>query len=108
MKNRRCIQTKCSFFVVGGCKSCKKCKAKPFIINPICQKCISCEGVSGQLRFGDDKDLEKNEGEIIEQEILNEIMVKFMNKIRVIERAGGNCIKKVQKNGEENEQNKRN
>jgi hypothetical protein len=51
MTDKRCEQTKCSFFLMGHCQSCQICKAEPYIINLSCQKCLSCEQEEGELRF---------------------------------------------------------
>jgi len=51
---RRCQQTQCSFFVVGGCQSCAECKAAPFNIRKSCMRCDSCEHVQDALRWDDE------------------------------------------------------
>lgn len=53
MNDRRCTQTKCDFYLQGGCKNCSKCKAEPYHINTACGKCLRCEGVPNELRWGD-------------------------------------------------------
>jgi len=52
---RRCNQTKCGYYLQGGCQSCDDCNAKPFIINTNCDRCLSCEGEADVLRFGQKK-----------------------------------------------------
>lgn len=86
-EDRRCTQIQCGYYLQGGCKDCEECKAKPYIINPKCRRCIRCEGVAGELRWGDkdaNKDLlvpkgiivvvgEKEEKQEIETPILEEM-----------------------------------
>jgi len=101
MKNRRCQQIRCAFFVNSGCKSCENCNAKPFIINPNCQKCIFCEGKENELRFGDkSKQTQEEITQIDGNEMIKEIMKSLiMKKIDIIEKQ---VIE--QENRQENEQ----
>lgn len=70
---RRCTQTKCGYYLQGGCQSCDDCKAKPFIINIGCQRCLSCEGEEDVLRFGSDKQkIAESEMLKIKQEAMQE------------------------------------
>ena len=51
---RRCQQTQCDFFKLGGCKSCADCKASPFNIRKSCHRCDACENVENALRWDDE------------------------------------------------------
>jgi hypothetical protein len=56
----RCNQTKCSYYLNGGCKNCKECNAKPYNINYGCECCVSCMTIPNNLRFElDEKEQEK-------------------------------------------------
>jgi hypothetical protein len=50
---RRCQQTQCAFFRIGGCKPCAECAAAPFNIRKSCQRCDSCENCENSLRWDD-------------------------------------------------------
>lgn len=50
---RRCKQTKCGYYLQGGCKACANCKAEPYIINTECRRCLGCEGIQDELRWND-------------------------------------------------------
>ena len=52
---RRCTQTKCDFFIDGGCKPCESCNSQPFVLNKSCSRCLRCESVPMALRWDDDK-----------------------------------------------------
>ncbi len=58
--DRRCTQIQCSFYLRGGCRECDECKADSYIINTDCQKCLSCENIPGNLRWGENQDREEN------------------------------------------------
>ncbi len=51
MSIRRCKQTKCMFFVNGGCKPCTECESRPYKINTTCGRCLGCETRPNALRF---------------------------------------------------------
>ena len=55
---RRCRQTQCGFFLNGGCRECRECNAKSFLIRKSCACCDNCENQPGYLRFGDE-DMQK-------------------------------------------------
>jgi len=70
MKNyRRCRQEQCGYFLQGGCKSCSKCSAEPYLlkIKPLCKICMDCANKEGFLRFEDKqiKEVEESESEMI-------------------------------------------
>jgi len=51
---RRCQQTQCGFFRIGGCKECADCKAAPFNIRKSCERCDSCENCPDSVRWDDE------------------------------------------------------
>ena len=55
MEHRRCGQTKCGFYLNGGCRTCESCKAKSYDINTQCARCLRCESVPNELRWVDKK-----------------------------------------------------
>ncbi len=48
----RCRQTKCSFFINGGCRPCDNCRIKEFILSKDCERCNACSNIEGELRWG--------------------------------------------------------
>ena len=81
-EHRRCAQTRCGYYLNGGCKECDGCKAKSLIINPLCQRCIKCEGVEDELRFGD-KDTKTKESELVPKGII--VLMGEKPKKRIME-----------------------
>jgi len=61
---KRCRQTKCGFFLLGGCKPCADCSSKPYVINTDCQRCMNCENEENELRW-DDKIIKKQSDIIV-------------------------------------------
>lgn len=55
---RRCRQTNCAFFINGGCKACRSCSTKSFVIKKDCDICYRCENIPNNTRF-DDPDITK-------------------------------------------------
>jgi hypothetical protein len=53
--HHRCQQTACAFFRRGGCQSCEECRAGPYEMTNACDRCQSCEGDEGELRWGSSK-----------------------------------------------------
>jgi len=82
--DRRCVQDKCSYYTQGGCKPCDDCKAKPFIINLKCQRCLKCEGVPDELRFTDDK---KAKEEVMKKQLIDEMksMIELIESDIIVE-----------------------
>lgn len=78
IENRRCAQTRCSYYLQGGCKTCQdsKCHAAPYVINTSCNRCLSCENVPGALRWDDPKRPESKIGQT--QEITEEQALKYL------------------------------
>lgn len=76
---RRCRQTQCGFFLNGGCRECRDCKAKPFIIRKSCNCCDNCENTPGYLRFGDGE-LEKEQNELLKQQEQEGIILIYNDK----------------------------
>lgn len=60
-KNKRCTQTKCDFYINGGCKQCSVCSAKPYEINKDCKSCLDCMNKPDGLRFEVDDDNDDEE-----------------------------------------------
>ena len=52
-ETRRCTQTKCLFFLKGGCPTCRKCGAESFVLDITCKKCLDCESIPGESRDSD-------------------------------------------------------
>lgn len=75
--HRRCTQTNCKFYREGGCKSCEKCNAEPFVLKKSCSKCLACENVPNSLRFSD----ENSEKEMISQVEQEELMAQHVAAI---------------------------
>jgi hypothetical protein len=68
-KLNKCEQNKCGFLIMGvGCKSCKSCKAEPYLIDDNCEVCWNCSHDEGILRWDENED----ENETIIQEIEKE------------------------------------
>ena len=74
-EQRRCQQVKCSFYLNGGCRTCESCKADSFIINTSCSRCLRCESVPNELRFGD--------REITNKDMTKEIVKPEEDEIKV-------------------------
>jgi hypothetical protein len=79
-ERRRCTQTKCTFYLEGGCKSCQDeaCHAEPYIINTSCNRCLSCENVPGAIRWDDPKADKQKIGQAVQQEISEEEALKYL------------------------------
>lgn len=52
-KFRRCTQIQCGYYLQGGCKFCENCKSESYILDTTCSRCLRCEGVANELRWGD-------------------------------------------------------
>jgi hypothetical protein len=50
-EERRCQQTNCNYYINGGCKKCKECGSKPYVINKKCDACYKCENIPDNVRF---------------------------------------------------------
>lgn len=86
-KVRRCTQTKCNFYLNGGCKNCEDCNEEPYNINTKCQRCMDCENVPDSLRWGDKT--KKKEAESItpelEKKFLQEIIMAAEKRLGQLE-----------------------
>ena len=66
--SNRCSQIKCSYYLMGGCKSCNSCQAKPYYINHSCENCVKCMTVPNCVRF----DMSKAEIKAEQEETIKE------------------------------------
>jgi hypothetical protein len=76
-KTRRCTQTKCFYFLKGGCKACSECKAESYVINTECMRCLACENNSNALRFDDPRN--KYQMEVEKAKVLIEMLNNVEN-----------------------------
>ena len=56
--HRRCTQSQCAYYRMGGCQPCKVCSSDSFILKKDCDTCYKCENVPNACRFGEDNNIE--------------------------------------------------
>jgi hypothetical protein len=84
---KRCEQTKCSYYLNGGCKACSKCGFEPYKINTECQSCYDCENEEDALRWKDDNKMKQEQivAEIRKEiEEIKEMLPELENEIEVV------------------------
>ena len=71
--HHRCTQTKCAFYLQGGCKACDDCKAEPYEMANDCDRCYACEHIADALRWGEKNYIAVQEANVQRQEKLLQI-----------------------------------
>lgn len=51
--HHRCTQTKCAYYLHGGCRNCDDCGSEPYEMQNSCDRCYACEHIPDALRWGD-------------------------------------------------------
>jgi len=65
-----CRQTRCGYFINGGCQKCEECGAEPNKVEDRCQTCFDCENKPDALRWdnkGDNLELTNKDKKIMKE-----------------------------------------